>query len=203
MTTTYFDAVATRWNEMRSAFFAPEVREAAIRAAGVGPGMRVLDVGAGSGFVTEELLRRGAEVVAVDASRAMVDELTRRFPRASSRVADAEALPFADASFDAVFANMCLHHVERPAVALSEMARVLRPGGRVAVTDLDAHEHEFLRTEHHDRWMGFAREQVAAWLREAGLEDACVCGIGQDCCATSACGTEQAKVSIFLAAGRK
>lgn len=203
MTRAYFDAVAPRWDEMRQEFFREDVRRIAAEAAAAGAGTRALDVGAGSGFLTEELLRRGARVTAVDASPAMVDELRRRFPGLDARVADAERLPFADAGFDAVLANMCLHHVERPAVALGEMARVLRPGGRLVVTDLDAHGSTFLREEHHDRWMGFARADVAAWLRAAGLREVAVEGAGEECCATSACGTASAKVSIFLARGVK
>src|SRR5688500_3719912 len=94
----YFDAVAPRWESMRTAFFPEAVRVKAIEAAGVRPGARALDVGAGSGFLTGALLAAGARVDAVDASPAMVDELGRRFPAAAARVADAEALPFPDAS---------------------------------------------------------------------------------------------------------
>lgn len=203
MSTQYFDAVARQWDKMRSGFFAPEVRERALDAVDVAPGMVALDVGAGAGFVTEALLARGARVHAVDASPNMVDILRERFPAVDARVGDAEALPYADGAFDRVFANMCLHHVERPAAALAEWVRVLRPGGRLAVTDLDAHDLEFLRTEHHDRWMGFARDDVARWLADAGLADARVESARSTCCATSACGTQEAAVSIFLATGTK
>lgn len=203
MANAYFQKVATRWDEMRSGFFSEAVREKALVAAGVRPGDRTVDVGAGAGFVTDALLARGAHVVALDASSAMVDVLRGRHATLDARVADAEALPLADASVDHAFANMCLHHVERPARAIAEMARVVRPGGSVVVTDLETHAHEFLRTEHHDRWMGFDKEQVAQWFREAGLRDVRVERASERCCATSGCGSERAEVEIFLAFGRR
>lgn len=204
MSQLYFDDVAPEWEKMRAAFFPDAVREKAVAAASLPPRAAVLDVGAGSGFVSAALVAAGHEVVAVDASPAMVEELRRRFGgRVAAREADAQALPFPDASFDGVFANMCLHHVEDPALAVREMARVLRPGGRLVVTDLDEHEHEFLRTEHHDRWMGFARPTVAAWLRDAGLEDVAVVDAGERCSADSSCGSDKASISIFLASGRR
>jgi ubiquinone/menaquinone biosynthesis C-methylase UbiE len=203
MNQAYFDAVAPEWEQMRKEFFSETVRARAVRAAGVGPGSRALDVGAGSGFVTQALLEAGAHVTAVDASPAMVGQLHQRFPAAEARLGDAESLPFAEQAFDAVLANMCLHHVERPWQALAEMARVLAPGGRLVVTDLDRHDFRFLREEHHDLWMGFERTLFQAWLVQAGLRDVSVEGIGESCCATSSCGSETAKVGIFLAQGSK
>lgn len=201
MTQAYFDEVATRWDEMRSEFFSEAVRERAIAAVDVSPGTRALDVGAGSGFVTSALVAAGARVAAVDHSTNMVELLRQR--GVDARVGDAEALPYGEGEFERAFANMCLHHVERPAVAVAEMARVLVPGGKVAITDLDTHSFEFLRAEHHDRWMGFARDEVETWLRAAGLVDVRVEDARASCCASSACGTEKADVSIFLATGTK
>ena len=80
------------------------------------------------------------------------------------------------------------------------MARILKPGGRVVVTDMDAHAFTFLRDEHHDRWMGFERRDVSSWFREAGLTDVRVEGLGDECCATSNCGGDAA-VGIFIAVG--
>ncbi|HUR70275.1 MAG TPA: class I SAM-dependent methyltransferase [Candidatus Thermoplasmatota archaeon] len=201
MTQQYFDEVAPAWETMRRGFFPESLKVRAADAMPVRRGASYLDVGAGSGFIAREVLARGGDVLALDASLRMVDELTRQ--GIDARVGQAERLQFADASFDGAFANMCLHHVERPAVAVREMARVVRPGGRVVITDLDSHAHEFLRAEHHDRWMGFERADVAAWLRDAGLVDASVVDARSDCCADSECGTEKAEISIFLASATK
>ena len=102
------------------------------------------------------------KVIAVDESEKMLDELRRRIPVSGveRRVGSAERIPIEDEAVDYVFANMLLHHVEEPSRAIREMARVLRPGGVVVVTDLDSHEFEFLRTERHDRWKGFERVNV-------------------------------------------
>lgn len=203
MSQTYFDAVADQWDAMHEQFFPDRLKDEAADAMGVRVGGRYLDVGAGTGFLTSALVARGAHATAIDASPEMVRLLRARFPGIDAREADAERLPFPDASFDGAFANMCLHHVERPEAALREMARVVKPGGRIVVTDLDAHEHEFLRVEHHERWMGFERDDVRAWMRDAGLEEVTVDCAGADCCADSASGGARAEISVFLAVGRK
>ncbi len=86
------------------------------------------------------------------------------------RVGKAKRLPSAYASVDYAFANMYLHHVEHPVIAIKEMARIVKPGGRVVITDLDEHTFEFLVAEQHDRWMGFKREDVKRWFEDAGLD---------------------------------
>ena len=108
---------------------------ALLDAAGVAEGSRVLDVGTGPGFVALAALARGAEVTAVDQSSAMV-EIARR-AGVDARVAPVEQLPSKDAAYDAVVANFLLNHLPRPSVAVSSMARVLRPGGRLALTVWD------------------------------------------------------------------
>ncbi len=227
----YFAQVAGDWDQMRTGFFSEAVREAALRLAGVRAGhctsQTAADLGAGTGFVTEALLQAGLSVAAVDQSAQMLAELRSRFGPGrpgGRRIATfeglAEALPLPDASVDFVFSNMFLHHVDDPGQAIAEMARVVRPGGRVVITDLDSHSHAFLLTEHHDRWPGFARADVTAWLDAAGLvhcqvEDARaerlgsqavggVCcagpsGGGEVCCANSCDGSDKAQVSIFAA----
>jgi SAM-dependent methyltransferase len=100
-------------------------------------GTRLLDVATGPGFVAALATQQGADVVGVDFSAAMVAEATRRVPGVQFHEADAEALPFPDASFDAVVANFGLNHVGQPERALAEAHRVLRAGGRLGFTVWD------------------------------------------------------------------
>jgi ubiquinone/menaquinone biosynthesis C-methylase UbiE len=82
---------------------------------------------------------------------------------------DIMALPLEDASVDAAFANMVLHHAEDPAAMLAEMARVVGPGGVVAIVDEVEHSQAWMREEHADVWLGFEKEQVEGFFGEAGL----------------------------------
>jgi SAM-dependent methyltransferase len=112
----------------------------------IAPGDRVLDLGCGFGRHAFEAYRRGAHVVAVDRSADEVAEVTKMFQAmvaageaSSSQVAtavraDLTALPFEDGAFDVVIASEVLEHIPDDAAAIGEIARVVRPGGQVAVT---------------------------------------------------------------------
>jgi SAM-dependent methyltransferase len=91
-------------------------------------GRRVLDVGAGTGLLTEVVLGAGHDVTAVDPSPEMLAELVARLPAVTAAVGSAEALPVDDASVDAVVAGQAAHWFD-PAPAAREIRRVLRPGG--------------------------------------------------------------------------
>ncbi|HET9848977.1 MAG TPA: class I SAM-dependent methyltransferase [Candidatus Dormibacteraeota bacterium] len=203
---TYFNEVAAQWEQIRASFFSEAVRDQAIAVAGVQPGKLAADIGAGTGFITEGLVKLGVRVVAVDQSEAMLAELQRKFAAGSGidvRVGNGEAIPIPDDSVDYVFANMYLHHVEEPQQAIGEMVRILKPNGRLVITDLDEHQVEFLQTEHHDRWLGFQRSDLDSWLRNAGLQAVAVVSTDQQCTSTSSQGPASATIGIFLASGRK
>src|SRR4051794_5201106 len=108
--------------------------DALLDAAGVGPGVRVLDEATGPGYVAAAAAWRGAHVTAGDFSAAMVNATRRRHPQLDVREADAEALPFGDGSFDAVVMNFGVLHLAQPDLAFAEAYRVLRAGGRFAFT---------------------------------------------------------------------
>jgi SAM-dependent methyltransferase len=111
-----------------------------LNAAAVGPGARVLDVASGPGYVAAGAAERGASVVGADVAEGMIELARRLHPELDFRAGSAEALPFGDESFDAVVANFVLLHLGRPERAAAEFARVLRPGGRVALTVWDVPE---------------------------------------------------------------
>lgn len=109
-------------------------------AAGVGPGTRLLDIATGPGLVAASATQRGAAALGVDIADAMVAIARRRWPETQFRRADAHQLPFPDASFDAVTGNFAILHLGRPERAVAEFARVLVPGGILAVTVWDQPE---------------------------------------------------------------
>lgn len=138
------DRVAERY----AAFFAPVTAlatQALLDAAGVGPGMRVLDVASGPGHVAAAAAARGARATGVDLAPRMVALAAARHPGIDFRVADVEALPFPAASFDALVCSFGLGHFPRPEAAVAECARVVVPGGRIAFAWWDAPERQRLQ----------------------------------------------------------
>lgn len=103
-------------------------------AARVGSGTRTLDVATGPGYVAARAAERGASVVGVDVAEEMVALARTQQPGIEFVRGDAEELPFADGSFDAVVANFMILHVAKPERAAAEAHRVLPPGGRVALS---------------------------------------------------------------------
>ena len=202
----YFKTVASKWDQMRSTFFSEAVRDRALEVAAIQKGKLAADLGAGTGFVTAALVKNGLRVIAVDQSPEMLDQIKAKFgsvDQVECRLGVAEKLPVQDSEADYVFANMYLHHVESPPIAITEMVRILKSNGIMVITDLDRHNHQFLLVEHHDRWLGFKREQIKQWFEEAGLTDVAVDCVGESCCAAPQAGGDCVGVSIFVASGRK
>ena len=201
-TREYFDEVAGKWDEMRRQFFGEGVRRTAIAAAGIGAGDVVIDVGTGTGFLAEAALDAGARVIGIDLSEGMLAQVATRLAGRpfEGRQSTETSLPLQPGEADAVIANMFLHHAEDPAAAIRAMARALKPGGRLVITDADTHTHEWLRIEQHDRWLGFDRRDITRWFEDAGLEGVSVGDTREICSPTSTCGT-QAAITIFVARG--
>jgi arsenite methyltransferase len=203
----YFDKVASQWDDLRAGYFTEAVREAAIRKAYLHPGMTAADVGAGTGFIAAGLAPLVKLVQVIDGSVPMLDKARGNlagFDNVEFHQADVLSLPLSDASVDAVFASMVLHHCPEPLAALREMVRILRPGGRLVITDMDSHTHEWLKTEMSDLWLGFKRGQIRSWFEQVELVNVVVDGTGESC--QAGCNSvegERAEVSIFVAAGSK
>ncbi len=105
------------------------------------PGLRLLDVACGSGFISSLATSLGSTATGVDFSAAMVAQASKRYPSVSFSEADAESLPFADGSFDAIVIGFGIHHFSSPQRAMSEALRVLRGSGRFAFTVWSSSDH--------------------------------------------------------------
>ena len=146
-----FDPEAVReferssWNRIAAGYDTSFARATApfipavLDAVGIAPGQRVLDVCCGPGRTASSAALRGARVNGLDFSHAMMEVARRECATVTFDHGDAEALPYADATFDAVVSSFGIHHVPRPILALREAHRVLRPGGRVAFTVWASH----------------------------------------------------------------
>ena len=106
-----------------------------------GPGLKILDVACGSGMLSAMAASQGASATGIDFSPAMIAAAKGRFPSLSFIEADAEQLPFADGSHDAVVIGFGVHHFPSPLKALHEAHRVLRAGGRLAFTVWSSSDH--------------------------------------------------------------
>ena len=156
------------------------------------PGLDVLDVGCGPGTITVDLAQRVApgRVVGIDASREVLlkaSELAaaRGITTTLFEQADVYDLPYSDASFDVVHAHQVMQHLGDPVAALREMRRVLRPGGVLAVRDVDyGGMRWFPQAPGLDRWLELYQQvarrnggepdagpRLLAWVREAGFTD--------------------------------
>ncbi len=206
MSQTYFAQIAEQWDALRASMFGDAVRDAALARAALHSDAVVADIGAGTGFITQGVAPLVTRVYAVDSSSEMLEVARRNlaaFPNVEYRVADGAAIPLPDRSVDTVLANMYLHHAPDPLTAIREMIRLLKPGGRLVITDLDAHPYAWLREEQQDVWLGFDRGQIRTWFEAAGLVNVSVEDTRQSCCAESQTAKEPASVTIFVAVGTK
>jgi ubiquinone/menaquinone biosynthesis C-methylase UbiE len=199
----YFEEVSGSWDILRRSFYGDEVRDAVLTAARLLPENTVLDVGAGTGFLTEGAAKIARKVIALDFSEAMITEARTKLSRSNVefKIGNVEDIPLPDSSIDAVIGNMVLHHCPSPESAVRQMARVLVPGGRLVLSDLQEHSYESLRKEHADLWMGFKMDYVRETLQKAGLDDVSVEALSSCCSETR--GDEQIRIPMFLATGHK
>ena len=140
-----YDGVADTYERVHAPRLAEPARDL-VELAGVGPGMRVLDVGTGTGVAAEAALLAGGDVVGIDESEGMLRAGRAARPDVRTIAAEAIDLPFRDGAFDAVIGSFVIAHFTRYQTALYDMLRVLRPGGRMALSSWADGEDELTRT---------------------------------------------------------
>ena len=171
----YFSRNAAEWDAVRRLHVSEaEVEAMLAEMIGTEPVDAFLDLGTGTGRILqlfEGLYRRG---VGVDASRDMLAVARANLDRAgitkaSIRHGDIFNLPLERDEFDVVTIHQVLHFLDEPDAAVVEAARMLAPGGRLAIIDLAPHALEHLRDEHAHVRLGFSHQTMSEWLEKAGL----------------------------------
>ena len=139
------------------------------------PPLVIADLGAGEGHLSQLLAKQARSVIAVDSSEKMVEygtQLAREngITNMEYRLGNMENPPVEPESVDLVLLSQALHHAPNPLRVLQAAHRILRPGGRVAVLDLLAHQCEQARELYADVWLGFTEAEMTGFLEDAGFE---------------------------------
>lgn len=193
----FFAGVAAEWETLRADLYGRRFTEAALGAL-LPRSLVVADLACGAGDVAVRLAPHVARVVAVDRSLEMLAaarKRTRGLPNVELREGDLAALPLESESCGAAVLLLALTHLPDVLSALSEMARILAPGGRAVVVDLLRHGREEFRLRMGQRRDGFTAAELAKLLKRAGLDDVT--------CAPLAPEAEAKGPALLLASGSK
>ena len=172
---SYFQQHAHEWNDIRS-LHAPEeeVERALLTLVGDQPVGDLLDIGTGTGRIAGLLAPRASRVVGIDRSHEMLAIARaalagREYRHVQLRHGDMYHLAVPARSMDLIVLHQVLHFADDPVAVLREIARVLRPGGRLLLADFAPHSEESLRDQHAHRRLGFATDDITHWGAAAGL----------------------------------
>ena len=178
----FFSSSAGQWDRLRDDLFGERFHLAALPAFADAE-WTVGDLGCGTGQMAAALAPFVGHVVAVDASSAMLQAARKRlhgFENVELRRGDLEALPIDDARLDAATLALVLHHLPEPGRALAEVARVLKPRGRLLIVDMLPHDRESYRQQMGHVWLGFSDEHVRRLLDESGFGDVRIVPLSPD-----------------------
>jgi len=140
------------------------------------PPMVIADLGAGEGTISQLMAQRAKKVIAIDNSEKMVEfgaELARKHDIGNMeyRLGDLEDVPIRSGTVDLAFLSQALHHARHPQRAVEEARRILKPGGRIAVLDLNRHHFEEAREMYADVWLGFTELELERYLKGGGFKN--------------------------------
>lgn len=171
---TFFGRMAGQWDNVRTELFGTKFTPLGMLAL-LSREWTVIDLGCGTGNAAELLAPVVRRVIAVDRSAPMLSAAKKRlggFGNVEFVQGEVGSLPLADASADCAVCVLVLHHVDDVKAALNDVRRVLKPGGKLLIVDMIAHDREEYRQKMGHRWLGFSESRLTDWARESGLNKA-------------------------------
>ncbi len=173
-TRDFFDKIAPQWESISGSFHDESVRDRIVNDDILKKHMTLVDLGAGDGYISRTCAGFVKTVIAVDISQGMLNELEKKasiegIENIETVLGDGQDLQTEDSTVDLVCANMYLHHIEEPQIAIKEMYRVLKPGGRVYLADFLRHKNKKLVDEQYDLWPGFSLTEIKEWFENIGF----------------------------------
>lgn len=180
-----FDARAATWDDPAKMARARDVADAIVAATSPGRTTRVFEYGAGTGLVTEALGRRVGPALLADTSAGMREVMSTKVLDGrlhDARITDVDlgstdaVLP--DERFDLIVSVLTMHHVVELDRVIGNFSRLLAPGGRLCIVDLDAEDGRFHGEGFHGHH-GFDRDEFSARLRSAGFDDVSISDCGR------------------------
>lgn len=169
----FFATAAGSWDRLREELFGERFSLWALLGL-IDPTLVVGDLGCGTGRLSEIIAPFVRQVIAVDMSMDMLDAARQRVAGTSNvevRQGDLEALPIASGELSVALLSLVLHYSPDPARALAEVARVLKPGGRLLLVDMLPHDREDYQRQMGHVWLGFSERQIAKLLTAAGFDE--------------------------------
>jgi ArsR family transcriptional regulator len=169
----FFASAAGGWDRLRSGLFGDSFYLWAVLGL-IDPALVVGDLGCGTGLLSETVAPHVKRVIAVDSSADMLDAARARLveqPNVDVRQGELEAMPIEDDELDAAMMSLVLHYSPDPSRALTEVARVLRPGGRLLIVDMLPHDREEYQQQMGHVWLGFSDKQISRFVSGAGFGD--------------------------------
>jgi ubiquinone/menaquinone biosynthesis C-methylase UbiE len=172
----FFASAAGQWDRLRQDLFGTTFFLWAALGL-IDPNLVVGDLGCGTGLLAQTVGPHVRRVIAVDSSPDMLEAARERlaeFANIEIRSGELESLPIESGELDAAILSLVLSYSAEPSRALDEVARALRPGGRVLVVDMLPHEREEYKQQLGHVWLGFSRAQIERYVTGAGFERVCV-----------------------------
>lgn len=168
----FFNTIAPQWDELKKEVMGDLNLDGIIKEK-IGRTTNILDLGCGTGALLETLAQgETMALIGVDSSPQMLEQARSRLsgnPHADLRLGELEHIPLRSNAVDSAVMNMVLHHLSQPGQSISEVWRVLKPGGVFILTDFQKHENKDIIQKMGGAWSGFEPQKIRQWLEDTGF----------------------------------